>query len=320
MSNGRDTKSDSKFVDMYNKQILEGGIKLINEGQNTVKVDFSKALEAFPRQSNGASEPVSSSVVERRQRERLQAVEMFMAIMMERTERLRKRLADSAAQWNTVNNVEETVNSGMVNIKSERLTEIRNQAQIAESTALNSINDEIVESPLTLSLGARVDQLLIKVDRVGSIQQQQQQQLPKLTATEQRKEQQYAADRVVYDPSYTCFLQPLHETIKRISSVYNSKNKGPLSNTRGVPTSDADLQLMTITDLSRSVLDSSSTSSKKMLYENVPSSIVPGLCQQCAMMITNVHEATHISPHSFNFENKDPEAADRNVERCHFIQ
>ena len=86
-----------------------------------------------------------------------------------------------------------------------------------------------------------------------------------------------------------------------MTALYNKDRKGPLSNNRGVPTSEADLQLMTIVDLSAAVLNAASGSKNPDI---VPSSIVPGLCQLCAMVVTNMHEAVHESTHSFNFEEK----------------
>ena len=55
-----------------------------------------------------------------------------------------------------------------------------------------------------------------------------------------------------------------------------------------------DLQLSSIFDMSMAVLGKRP--------EQTASAIVPGLCRLCAMMVTNLHEATHTSEHSFNFD------------------
>ena len=96
-------------------------------------------------------------------------------------------------------------------------------------------------------------------------------------------------------------MSPFHETIKRITAMYNRDQKGPLNNNKGVCTSEADLQLMSIVDLSRSVI--MSTSDNKF-PDTVPSLIIPGLCQLCTMVVTNLHEGIHESPHSFAFDGK----------------
>ncbi|KAK3887323.1 hypothetical protein Pcinc_008587 [Petrolisthes cinctipes] len=59
--------------------------------------------------------------------------------------------------------------------------------------------------------------------------------------------------------------------------------------------SKVDLQLSFIFDMSMDVLGNKRP-------EQSPSAIVPGLCKMCSMMITNLHEATHTSDHSFELD------------------
>lgn len=70
---------------------------------------------------------------------------------------------------------------------------------------------------------------------------------------------------------------------------YNKYDSKPLTKSK------VDIQLSTIFDLSLAILGQSNCTDEK------PSSIIPGVCAMCAMMLTNLHEVDHESDHNFTF-------------------
>nr|BDT63580.1 MAG: wsv360-like protein [Pasiphaea japonica whispovirus] len=295
----------AKLNDCY-KNLMRDATDSINNGQNGVVVNFESAINAFPTPSTEYG-CLTLQTAESKQRGRVSAVRSYIEIILQKIQKLHKRLEQSATEATEVSNKEEQINNVFNRQIQDRYTDVKNLGKIAEATALGALSKDIIQSSLTIALGGKVDKLLIRLERVdGRDDKDKLGLLP--TSLKSTSKRELAEDSVektnISDPSYACLLQPLHVSIKRMITMYNLERKGPLSNSRGINVSEADLQLLTIFDFSKSVLESSSPSGTSSLSDLIPSAIVPGLCQQCAMMLTNMHEATHESSHKFNFENK----------------
>nr|BDT63125.1 MAG: wsv360-like protein [Sicyonia whispovirus] len=304
----------------FSSMLEESSAKILR-GQATLATDFSAALERFPTPSTSYEE-LTIQMVESQQRERLESVGAFIAAIESRLKKLAARMEESAAEAREVVLKEQKIRN-LLKMQTEELFEdARRKAGVAEAAALTAIAKDIAQAPLMVPLGSRVDGLLHRVEvgggttpvgaprgRGGAGGGHNEASVGRTRLSAKPKGDMNPGDRV-NTTGYACFLTPLHESIDRIANMYSKRGKGPLSNARGVPTSDADLQLMSIADLSAAVLEEVTSpakvgiSGKKRNPQDLPSGVVPGLCKHCAMMLTNLHEGVHESKHDFEFEGK----------------
>nr|BDV50172.1 MAG: wsv360-like protein [Chiromantes dehaani nimavirus] len=287
-------REDSRQLKIKNsyRNLLNDAVSTINSGQEDVVTDYKSALDKFPTSST-SYENLTLQVTEKQQRERLASVEMFIGVLVDRISKLKTRLQNSTKEATEIDNKKREIDNMFRRQTEDRHSDTKKNVGIAEAAAQSALVKDLSQSPLLMALGGKVDRLLHRIERIGGT-------LPTENPVNRSDEKNSRVEHIE-DPTYSCFMSPFHEAIKRITVMYNRDRKGPLNNDRGVPTSEADLQLMSIVDLSTSVIHSTSgTKSPDM----IPSSIVPGLCQLCAMAVTNLHEATHESSHSFNFEGK----------------
>ena len=288
------------------RNLMRDAITSIKQGQEGIIVSFDSAIDAFPTPSTEYGK-LTMQTAEQKQRGRFTSVELYMGIIVERINKLRARLAQSAKESGEVDAKKEKIDSVFRRQVEDRHDDIKKNVSISETAAANALSKDIMQSPLVISLSGKVDKLLMRSERLGgtlsSSNPSSSSEIPK---TVNKSDVKSRVEHVIADSSNnSCFLHPLHDSIRRISSMFSISKKGPLANGRGVSTSEADLQLMTIFDLSGAVLQSTSAGGDGAKNpELVPSSIVPGLCQQCAMMVTNLHEASHESSHAFNFESR----------------
>ena len=285
----REDSRQLKIKDSY-RNLLNEAVNTINAGQKEVIIDFESALGKFPAPFT-SYEKLTMQVAENQQRKRLASVEMFIGALMDRISKLKTRLQNSAKEATEIDNKKNEIDNMFRRQMDDRYDDAKKNVGIAEAAAQSALVKDLSQSPLLMALSGKVDRLLQRVEKIGGAL--------KNSASTRSKSDVNSRVEYIEDPRYSCFMSPFHETIKRISAMYNRDRKGPLTNDKGVPTSEADLQLMSIVDLSTSVINSTSDSKSP---DTVPSSIIPGLCQLCAMVVTNLHEATHESSHSFNFE------------------
>nr|AKS10599.1 wsv360-like protein [Metopaulias depressus WSSV-like virus] len=293
----REDSRQLKIKDSY-RNLLNDAVSTINAGQKGVVTDYESALGKFPSPST-SYENLTMQVAEKQQRERLDSVKMFIGALVDRISKLKIRLQNSTKEAMEVDDKKREIDNMFRRQMEDRYDDAKKNVGIAEAAAQTALVKDLSQSPLLMALSGKVDRLLHRVERIGG---------PLTSSTENpvsrsglNRSDVNSRVQHIEDPTYSCFMSPFHETIKRITAMYNRDQKGPLNNDKGVPTSEADLQLMTIVDLSTSVINSTSGSKSP---DMVPSSIVPGLCQLCTMVLTNLHEALHESSHSFNFEKK----------------
>nr|BDT63071.1 MAG: wsv360-like protein [Trachysalambria curvirostris nimavirus] len=296
---GEGDKQTNNTKDSY-RSLTESAVAAINKGQSRITVSFDDALTAFPKPLTSYSD-LNMQMTERQQQNRLTSVKMFIGVLEERVRLLRARLSESSSEGDDIDRKKQEIDNMFTKQTDDRYADIKNSMSMAEAAVQTAMLTDLSQSPLLMSLSGRLDRVLFQVERVsGDLPPSSQEKIPSKTA--EKSSTKFNTEHSTRDQVYNaCFMSPLHETIKRITAIYDRDHRGPLSTNRGVPTSEADLQLMSIVDLCESVLKSSGDESSPY---SVPSSIVPGLCRFCAMVVTNLHEATHESSHSFNFEEK----------------
>ena len=301
-SSSDSTKADArqqKIKDSY-RSLLNGAITTIKAGQEGVITDYETALSKFPAPST-SYDSLTMQVAEKQQRDRLASVEMFIGTLADRISKLRARLNNSSQEATEVKAKKQKIDDMFRRQVEDRYADTKKNVGIAESAAQSALVKDLSQSAFMMALSSKVDKLLLRVERVSGTLASSSSPSDANSTKSVSKSDVNSQVRHIEDPIYSCFMSPFHETIKRMRAFYNKDRKGPLNNNKAVPTSEADLQLMTIVDLCTAVLSSASSSKSP---DMVPSSIVPGLCQLCTMVVTNLHEATHESKHSFNFEGK----------------
>nr|GAV93130.1 capsid protein [Chionoecetes opilio bacilliform virus] len=279
----------------------ESTINAINIGQEGVSVNYDNVLASFPRpepKHNG--DKILIPFIDLHT-ERIDSVNVMINIITDRIQKLKLRLKKSAEEAIALNNQRNDINNLYLSQSKSRHEEIQNNVDIASGAARAALVRDEGQTPLIMGLGLKVDQLLARVERVGGMlsETEQPEEIPIKTKTTTST----ASVKTFSNPSsYSCFMKPMHEVFTRIGAYFSKYKKGPLNSTHGY--SDSDSQLMSMLDLSSFVLAATSRSAGSSPPEDTPSSIIPGICELCAMVISNMHVGVHESPHSFNFEDK----------------
>nr|BDT62662.1 MAG: wsv360-like protein [Metapenaeus ensis nimavirus] len=282
--------------------LMNNAIATINKGQEGVVVSYETALGEFPTPITFTDLNVQTA--EKQQQKRLLSVKMFIGALEERVTKLRDRLRESSMESDDIERKKKEIDDMFRKQAEDKYTDIKINVNVALEAAQAALITDLSQSPLLIVLSGKVDRVLVHIERMEKDPPIPSTKKSTSAPSEKTNKNSAAKGVAAEQPAYSCSLLPLHEAIKRMTAIYDRDHKGPLSNTNGTPTSEADLQLMTIVDLSSSVLMANNSSGNYRSPDSVPSSIVPGLCQLCAMVVFNLHEASHESNHSFNFEGK----------------
>ena len=254
--------------------------KNIGAGQETVKVSFKDAMALFPESIQEINSNDDIKLFTMNLRTTLNAFDSYKAVLAERIRLLWERAHESKVEAKAIETKIKDGESVLEDHVSDQKRSLQNNMSVAINTVESSLSSEVIQHELLTFIEVRVERLIANLTRGDSPQ----------TADEKAGKtiNEKLVAEVAGESIFACQLQPLHDSMDRMMDMYHKKKTGSLIST-GV-----DLQLSSIFDMSMAVVGEKP--------QQTASAIVPGLCQLCAMMVTNLHEAIHISEHSFNFD------------------
>ena len=279
-------RSNQEYDNLYSS-----AVDSVTQGQETLTVKFTDTLSKFPEplviSPDDDIDDVDLKKFEDNFKGTLIAMEDYAVLLNKRLALLNDRAIASANEVREIENRRQVTNVTLRNQTEERRAFLKNRVSIATNTLQESLDQEVVQTEAMVALGSRVDKIVTVANR-GSTPSTVTESARESTSGERAQERKRRLTAEVSSGGvFVCSLEPLHDSIDRLVSMYDSR--------KSVVGSKVDLQLTSIFDLSMSVLDDERP-------ETVPSGIVPGVCRLCAMMITNLHEASHYSDHSFEFD------------------
>nr|BDT63167.1 MAG: wsv360-like protein [Hemigrapsus takanoi nimavirus]GBG35368.1 wsv360-like protein [Hemigrapsus takanoi nimavirus] len=263
----------------------------IGAGQETVKVSFKDTMALFPKpiQEINSNDDIKLFTVNLRSA--LDALESYKAVLAERIRLLGERAVKSEVEANVIDAKIVSGESVLQNHVSEQKESLKRNMSIAVNTVETSLSTEVIQHELLTYIEVQVERVIANATRGDSPQTADETGSDNIiNKASSANEKEKLVSEVAGESVFACQLEPLHDSIDRIMDMYRKKKTG----TSSLISTGVDLQLSSIFDMSMAVLGKRP--------EQTASAIVPGLCKLCAMMITNLHEATHTSEHSFSFD------------------
>ena len=258
--------------------------KEISTGQEMVKVSFKDTIALFPKPSQEINSNDDVKLFTMNLRSALDAFESYKAVLTERIRLLGERVAKSEIEANAIDLKIAEAESVSQNYVSNKKESLKSSMSIAVNTIESSLSTEVIQHELLTYIEVQAERVINNAAR-GNNPQTADETATVNSASEKEK---LVSEVTQKNNVFACQLEPLHDSIDRMMDMYRKKKTGSSS----LISTGVDLQLFSIFDMSIAVLGQNSGAS----------SIVPGLCKLCAMMVTNLHEATHTSEHSFSFD------------------
>ena len=265
----------------------------IGAGQETVKVSFKDTMVLFPKpiQEINSNNDIKLFTVDLRNA--LDALESYKAVLAERIRLLEDRVVKSEIEANTIDAKIMNCESVLQTHESGQKESLQHNMSIAVNTVESSLSTEVIQHEILTYIEIQVERAIANATRGDSPQTVDDETGSgnTINRVSSANEKEKMASKIIGESSvFACQLEPLHDSIERMKDMYRKKRTGSSS----LISTGVDLQLSSIFDMSMAVLGERP--------EQAASAIVPGLCKLCAMMVTNLHEATHISEHTFSFD------------------